>query len=74
MTRYNDFFDNLKKDCYTVNYGVKEKVEEFYDIFSKQYEMDHSARFADKFFEHFLCKYLPKKENIKSTIQPIFYL
>lgn len=44
---------------------VKEKVERFYDSLSKQYEIDHSSRFVDKIFEHFLFQYLPKKENLR---------
>ncbi|MEM4605571.1 MAG: class I SAM-dependent methyltransferase [Candidatus Pacearchaeota archaeon] len=44
---------------------TKEKVEEFYDILSEHYEIDHSTRFVDNVFEHFLYRYLPKQKNIK---------
>ncbi len=43
---------------------LKEEVEEFYDIFSKNYPKLHSSRFVDKIFEYFISRYLPPKEKL----------
>lgn len=40
------------------------KVEKFYDDFSKNYEETHSSRFVDRIFENLLLKYLPKKSHL----------
>lgn len=44
---------------------MKERVEEFYDNYSKNYNNQYMNRVVDEIFEYFLNKYLPKNNKLK---------